>query len=252
MGDFSTHVVVLAPLLPLLAYRYGSPRLTYLIIAPAALMMLAAGYLTYNHMMWVALIAQAFVLAVLWPTSRRGRLILVVAAVSVLAIGAFLGTAVARGKIQEVSVDAVWGQLASDPRLPIWRGSLELIGESPWRGIGFGRRSLYKARPDLKSGYGLWHAHNLILNYGVQMGLPGVLAIVLLLGCLAARFWRLHGSGDRSLQVLGACGLAIITGMVMKNMTDDFFVRHQALLFWSICGMLLGCGSRRSANPLRR
>jgi O-antigen ligase len=249
-GDFSTHVVVLAPLLALTAYRHGSSRLTYLIIAPVALAMLVAGYLTYNQIMWVALLAEAIVLAALWPKSRRWRLLAVLAAISVLAAGAFLGTAVARGKIQEVSVAAVRGQLASDPRLPIWQGSLELIGGSPWRGVGFGRRSLYKAHPELKTGYGLWHAHNLILNYGVQMGLPGVLAILLLLGCLAARFWRLRGAADRPLQVLGACGLAIVIGMLMKNMTDDFFVRHQALLFWSTCGMLLGYAARRSAEPL--
>ena len=30
----------------------------------------------------------------------------------------------------------------------------------------------------------------------------------------------------------------------MKNLTDDFFVRHNALVFWALNGMLLGLGQR--------
>jgi hypothetical protein len=35
-------------------------------------------------------------------------------------------------------------------------------------------------------------------------------------------------------------GLAMLAGFVVKNLTDDFFYRHNALVFWAINGMLLG------------
>mgnify|MGYP006866175926 CR=1 FL=1 len=42
------------------------------------------------------------------------------------------------------------------------------------------------------------------------------------------------------LLAVGAAGLALVVGVVAKNMTDDFFVRHNALLFWSLTGAALG------------
>jgi hypothetical protein len=41
-----------------------------------------------------------------------------------------------------------------------------------------------------------------------------------------------------------------VAGVFLKNMTDDFFVRENALLFWALVGMSLGYAKRRSlAKP---
>jgi hypothetical protein len=36
----------------------------------------------------------------------------------------------------------------------------------------------------------------------------------------------------------------VIAGYVVKNLTDDFFHRHNALLFWAIQAALAGYGLR--------
>jgi hypothetical protein len=33
---------------------------------------------------------------------------------------------------------------------------------------------------------------------------------------------------------------------VVKNLTDDFFYRHNALVFWALNGMLVGFGRSRA------
>jgi len=45
-------------------------------------------------------------------------------------------------------------------------------------------------------------------------------------------------------------GFALIAGYVVKNLTDDFHVRHVALLAWSLAGALLALTrTPRSTSP---
>jgi hypothetical protein len=59
-------------------------------------------------------------------------------------------------------------------------------------------------------------------------------------------FSRLANSRDARTAAVGATGLALVVGVIAKNMTDDFFVRHNALLFWSLTGAALGATSART------
>ena len=45
---------------------------------------------------------------------------------------------------------------------------------------------------------------------------------------------------DPVLAPLGMMGIALVTGFVVKNLTDDFLHRHNALLFWALNGVFLG------------
>jgi O-antigen ligase len=76
------------------------------------------------------------------------------------------------------------------------------------------------------------------------MGIPGILVLMLLFFSILREYWRFYKSVDVRLQWLGACGLAMVIGVLMKNMTDHFFSRDLSLLFWSLVGMTLGYGKR--------
>jgi hypothetical protein len=52
-------------------------------------------------------------------------------------------------------------------------------------------------------------------------------------------------STDPGIAEIGAAGLALVAGVVVKNLTDDFFVRQSALLFWSLVGAGLGAAAAR-------
>jgi O-antigen ligase len=96
----------------------------------------------------------------------------------------------------------------------------------------------------------LWHAHNVFLNYGLEMGVPGMLALAWVFVSLLREYWRLYAGQDRVASLLGVAGLTLLAGMLLRNQVNDMFVRDEAILFWALNGMLLGWGRRlRSTVP---
>ena len=90
------------------------------------------------------------------------------------------------------------------------------------------------------------HAHNAFLNRALQTGLPGLAAFVALIASVAVSFWRVARSGDHDTAAIGAAGLALVAGTVIKNLTDDYLVQENALLFWSLAGAGLGAAAARA------
>ena len=141
--------------------------------------------------------------------------------------------------------------VTQDPRLTTWPAVAARIVEHPLAGKGFGREIMKKAYPDLLSREypAVWHAHNLFLNYGMSMGIPGMIAIVLLFSALLRKFWQLSRAEDRVVAMAGICGVLLVVGVVARNLTNDFFQRDLALLFWSVAGMLLGYAQHAKSAP---
>ncbi len=92
----------------------------------------------------------------------------------------------------------------------------------------------------------LWHAHNVFLNYGLEMGLPGTLALAWVFLSLLREYWFFCSSPDGKLKLLGIAGIMMVVGVVLRNQVSDEFVRDAAILFWAVNGALLGLGCRRS------
>jgi putative inorganic carbon (HCO3(-)) transporter len=136
--------------------------------------------------------------------------------------------------------------IAEDARITQWRGVLGRIAQNPVSGSGFGQEIMKKAHRDLIPNSSLWHAHNVFLNYGLEMGLPGILAIGWVFFSLLKEYWRFYNSADEKLRLLGVAGLMLVLGVVLRNQVNDMFIRDAAILFWAINGALLGLGHRRS------
>jgi len=58
-------------------------------------------------------------------------------------------------------------------------------------------------------------------------------------------FLRLAGHADPEVAAAGIAGLMLVTGVVVRNQFNDFFVRDMALLYWALSGLLLGFAQRR-------
>ena len=115
-------------------------------------------------------------------------------------------------------------------------------------GYGFGRGILRAAlREELDAG-NLWHAHNLVLDAALQSGLIGVVLLGTLLLLTLRQGWRLAHSENAIAVACGAALIAVVLGMVMRNMTDYLWVRQNALLYWGIVGVLLGLGTVHAAR----
>jgi O-antigen ligase len=139
--------------------------------------------------------------------------------------------------------------MRDDDRPVFWPKVIGRIMEHPLTGAGFGRGVMNKAYPDLipRENRQLWHAHNVVLDYGLAMGIPGMLVLLMVFGALLREYVRLWQSEDQGLKMIGACGMVLVLGVFARNMVNDMFVRDAALLFWALNGMLLGFGRRKLA-----
>jgi O-antigen ligase len=144
-----------------------------------------------------------------------------------------------------------------DARPKIWAFYASQVHTHPWLGIGFGKplpalayghlvpAALFKLDENVKT-----HAHNLFLNTLLQTGVIGLALQLVVFASIGRRFYALRVTRP----MLCRAGLALLFGMLAKNMTDDFMWQSTALMFWACCGWLLGqceAATARRANVSR-
>lgn len=235
-GVVGSLIVTVAPALAWLALMERARPTRYLAFAVLVFALFIA-IIAAQRALWPALALEIGLAAVL--AARAGvtgvssrRLGLAVAIVVAIAVGGLLHSQQTRyGDSSDGRT-----QMATDSRLALWPEVTARIAQSPLAGAGFGRAALRKATPDLipTDTPALWHAHNVVLNYGLSMGVPGMLALVGLFGGLGVFFWR--GSSGAA-TAAGIAGVAIVAGVLLRNQFNDFFVRDMSLLFWALIGL---------------
>lgn len=246
VGNYSTHAVMTLPLLAWAWLRAEGLRWARLAIVAIALATVVVTYWTENRMAWPTLAAMAAVAALLAsrcqaPGHRRRLAALTLAAIAASAALFFMAqhhrqqTLAARG--QGITAD-----LSTDPRLRIWGEAVRRIGEAPWAGRGFGRGTLRQppgAHADGIQDPSQWHAHNVFFNVTLSLGAVGLALFLWVWGAIARELAHAVRAPPpwRWCAVLG---VALLVGLVLKNATDDFFVRHVNLLAWSLAGAILG------------
>lgn len=249
VGDYSTYLILILPFFLLAAVKNPLPRFP---VNPAWLLLpllLVGGQLTLNRTFWPALLAvsTSFILLHRFrarPFRISGKIFGITFLLGLLAFTPFIEIVKDRAVSTGTNTEILTSTFLQDPRIPLWSFVIERISERPLTGAGFGRGALRRTLTEHFDNGQLWHAHNLFLNYTLQMGVGGLLAILILFSAMAQAFWRLYRSTQPDARLIGIVGLALLSGVIVKNMTDDFFVRQNALLFWALAGMSLGYGQR--------
>ena len=95
------------------------------------------------------------------------------------------------------------------------------------------------------------HPHNVFVSQWLQTGAIGAGLFVVMLGSVAWRFARFVRSDDDEVARLGAIGLAVLAAFVVRNLTDDFFIRASGTILFAACAMLLGA-AQIDAKGVRR
>ncbi|MFN2644495.1 MAG: O-antigen ligase family protein [Burkholderiales bacterium] len=249
-GDHSAALLTLMPCaIALLWYARQAqwPRAASVAIAMFIALFVASAYATQNRTIWLAFALEVAGFAAMLAFRRSGepraQLLISLAALAVVGASA---TMTFRVQAEREATGA--HSMTADPRLSIWPKAFEYVERRPLVGYGFGRGLLRERLPD-EANHGLaWHAHNLFIDLALQTGLVGLLVFIAL---LAATFGQgLRFAADTS-PATAACGMALVgvlIGMVTRNMTDVLLVRQNALLFWSVTGVLLAWGVRWRAG----
>ncbi len=261
VGWLSTWAVSLAALLPLAWCQdnWGGKRGAIIKAAAVltALAIVVAVWQSGNRISWLCL-GGMFAIAVLMlrgDQQQHGRLTIVLVAIviGVSATAFFAASEIRARQFPAAQVDGV-SILQQDDRQEIWRAALHTVAEKPVLGYGFRTASATDALVAQYTTPGFAavfrHAHNLVLNYAIQLGVLGAVIALLLFFSLAHAFWirRLGPSGVR---VAATCGVMLVFGVFLRNMTDDFFGRHAILLFGALLGMLLALSQHGSSQSVK-
>jgi O-antigen ligase len=255
-GNHSSALLTLMPCAVMAAWygrRAGWPRLLQASCVLLAILFAISAYTTLSRTIWLGFALQFVLMGALLvrrstaPLTRRTRAIAVAAALAALAGG----VAITLGVQAQRETAGVARPLSQDPRFALWREIVERIGERPLAGYGFGRGALRQALGAELGDRDLWHSHNLLLDSLVQTGLPGLLLLLLLLGSTVRQGWRLAKDHDDAAAACGIAIIAVVAGMLMRNMTDVLWVRQNALLYWGVIGVLLAWGTVYGASPQR-
>jgi O-antigen ligase len=248
-GAFATYLVTTAPLLLLLVWpapvglRTGMRSL----IAGALLLALlvVAVRLSENRIAWIALAAGVTTAIACAPATTRTRS--TAAAIALVIACSFLFLDAARDRAASVygPHTTVEGTLKADPRLAIWKHAAERIRERPWLGHGYGLHILGER---IGAGMGnptIRHPHNMFAGQWLQTGAIGLALFVAMLAAWGWQFLRCVRTSDPALRRLGAIGLAVMIAFIVRNLTDDFFLRANGRLLFAIAAMLLGAAVAR-------
>lgn len=235
-------LVVLLPVsLGLLMGKLASGQTRAAVIAALApALMLLAIVFAQSHGAYLALFVSLFVMGIVKGKVIRfaAPVILFVGGVAVwlLSLGAFLADLLQSDSVGNFSV-----------RLEIWSRALQVIHDFPLTGIGLGAfrtavPALYPyvvSEPDK-----VHHAHNLYLNIGAELGLPGLAVFLAFVICLliagtqSYKLWtRLQ---DREFSWLTVGCLGALAALLSHGLLDAVtWGTKPSFVAWAVLGLLL-------------
>ncbi len=123
-----------------------------------------------------------------------------------------------------------------NPRIGIWKFSLNEIASHPFTGFGIGRRNFIKKYIQFQNTE-TWHAHNIFLELALELGVQGLLAFIFLVYVLIRTSWEglKKTTGESYYWFLAS--LIFLTGFFVRNMFDDLYIDDLVQMFWALSGL---------------
>jgi putative inorganic carbon (HCO3(-)) transporter len=208
--------------------------------------------LTQSRSGWIGGAAGLLSLVTLWGLSDRRRwmralsaalpaLALVIVLVVLLYVGPEAVGEALYG-VTEESIETVAGVVSLQGRIEIWNRALYAIQDFPFTGCGLGtfRRvvhilyPLFLIPPDTD----VAHAHNIFLQTALDLGLPGLIAYLALLGIAMTACWRCAHRGGPLVRAT-ALGLAAgLVGLHVYGLADAVALGSKpGVAFWFALGL---------------
>lgn len=240
VGKFSTYVLMVIPFVGLF-WKFVAPERSSRLFIPVILLNFVVLVGTFNRASVLVFCVLAAVMVLLLqphPSYSVPRRNLVILATSFFAVALVAGAVIFAIKTRQGDI---LSYLRDDSRILIWAEALRLIREQPLTGGGIGIEAFTLRFPDWRTQLPPgphWHAHNVILDYGVQMGIPGIIAFCLLLVATVRSLWPSRGDAEFC-HLISSAGITLVIVTLAKNMTDDFFRRDLAWLFWILIALCL-------------
>lgn len=205
--------------------------------------------LTQSRTAWFAFAAAIFGLCLLWwltlPPPNRLRPITGAAAMGIMIMAILAVALIGPARLQSIWADpaqeSAVGQLASVGfRQEVWRWGLTAVQDFPLTGTGLGSfravaRRLYPL--EVVPAYDIAHAHNVFLQIALDVGLPGLIIYLAMVGlAFSLGLWV-----ARHALWLRPYALGILGGLVALHffgLADTLALGSKShLLFWIMLGL---------------
>jgi putative inorganic carbon (HCO3(-)) transporter len=202
----------------------------------SAIWTLAVVVIMQSRSVWLAAVCLA------WVMTRR-----------FLKPAAWWSVAAALVLVVPAATYALWGDhprfaelLASvQTRMEIWGHGFEALRSSPWTGIGFDffRHSGYSTVPVWPNLLvGRPHAHNMLLQTALDVGLVGLVAYVAVTAFVLRRAYDMAATrgGDRWVRAVGIAGGLSLLSVHIYGLLDAVALGAKVGIFqWLACGLVL-------------
>lgn len=215
----------------------------------AAGVMAAAVFLTYSRGAWLVGVPAAM----LFVAAVRGRRALAVAVGLLLVVAVAMALVVGVGRLTSL-LDTSEGTTFF--RFQLWQSSWAMIRDHPLLGVGLDNfLYYYRTRyvlPTAWEEFNLSHPHNLVLDFWLRLGLPGLAVLIWLLAAFFRRafqaYHRLPEGGERAL-ILGWMGGMV--DFVAHGMVDNaFFLVDLAFVFMLMLALVQEAESKIEGGGL--
>ena len=116
----------------------------------------------------------------------------------------------------------------------------------PFKGVGFGRRNIKHSLPEITEKAGLNHGHNTFLNYALQTGVQGAVALFGVVLAQVTIWWNaIKKTGpNKQDRIFLAASLMFMLMFWTSNTFEDAF-RHQSICYyWLITALSTGISLR--------
>ena len=221
---------------PLWQRRRLWPRLWLLVLGGSLLLASALLVATFSRGgMAAALLALLLMLAVMIAAAGQWRRWLLAAAVAVILA---LAVNLDLDRLNQILFGSVTGQFGLADRLEIWSRALYALADFPLTGTSMNGFVLVVARLyplfRIAPGTPVNHAHNQLLQAGLDLGLLGLvayLALWLVSAGLLWRCWRREHDPPRRALVLGLAG-ALLAGWLFGVFDAIGLGTRPAVLWW--------------------
>lgn len=222
--------------------------------------------------------------AVVMSGSRGGYL-----ALAAVVVFAFFGFSGIRAWVRLASVAALvavigftanqdsWDRLWSinDPddynrhsyggRIEVWKRGMGYMAENPLLGVGINNFSVAEGRhplimAEIERGQGMKYsvAHSIWVQAGADLGVPGLIALVLMFGLSVRLLWaphRLAGGlrvrGDPEVKLLGEIGRPLVGVLLAMATAGSFISSTYVGMLWLPFGLVLGVEKLARMNSRR-
>ena len=238
--------------------KVSDRRLTFmrsLLLFVAASVVAAATLLgllfSWSRGAWMGFLAGLTIMVVSWPRRLRyGVLLLMLAAVGFLFLyQSRLLPATVADRVSGFAADLTFGDVrgvdindenyAVLERLAHWQAALDMAGDRPYLGIGFGNYgAAYADYRLLNWPDALGHAHNYYLNILAETGVLGLAAYLLLWAAIFWQTFRVLQREDWPLRGIALGLLGVWTAITIHHAVDKLYVNNIYIHLGVLLGLL--------------